>query len=215
MFKQIAIWVLFSINCFGFQINNPVSLMNFSSSEILFEDNASNSLKNNSTIGLSRGIGLGLELPSINMSTLFYFPVPQEELSAFILASVSLSSIDALDNYYDKSETWAGETLGDSHQQTKSESTLFGGGIGFGVTPTFILFAGGGFRIVEEYAEYYDPFEILSSDGHYWVNSDSGRNTSFSGIGGCVFGTGNPMYNIFIFASLPPIGVQAGVSFAF
>jgi hypothetical protein len=209
MFKIIGFCVLLSLNCFGFQNNNSLS------SKILSEKNTNNILNVSPKPGLSRGIGLGLELPSMNMSTLFYFQIPQEELTGFLLASVSLSSTDALDNYYDKSETWAGETLGDSRQKTKDESTLFGGGVGLGVTPSIILFAGGGFMIVEEYAEYYDPFEILSSDGHYWVNSDYGRNTSFTGIGGCVFGTGNPLYNIFVFATIPQIGIQAGVSFGF
>ena len=209
MLKNVCFCVLFSLTSYGFQNNDSFT------SEMTTEKNANNLLKANSNTGFSRGIGLGLELPSINMSTLFYFQVPQEELTAFLLASVSLSSTDALDNYYDKSETWAGGTLGDNRQKTKSESTLFGGGVGLGVSPSMILFAGGGFRIVDEYAEYYDPFEILSSDGHYWVNSDSGRNTSFTGIGGCVFGTGNPMYNIFVFATIPSFCIQAGVSFGF
>ncbi len=216
MFKQLILGVMLGTSCFGLPVNDCISSQLNQTFSLNKKPGVQlHSSNSTSTNNLSRGLGFGLSLPSLNMSMIGYFPLPTKELEVFFLASVKLSPIEGSDNYYDRSETYAGQTLGDSRLKIKKESTILGGGIGFGIAPMLKLFVGGGFRIEDEYAEYYDSFEILSSDGHYWVNGDSGRSTSFNGIGGCVIRPGNPMYEIFAFATLPSFDAHIGVSFVF
>jgi len=215
MTKHLIFVAILWTSCNGFPGSEATPLLILNSKHVgtpLISGQSSNMTTSNS---LSRGLGFGLALPSLSMSMIGYFPLPSEELEVFFLTSVNLSPIDSYDNYYNKSETYAGQTLGDNRQQVKNESTLIGGGVGFGATPSVKLFVGGGFRFEDEYAEYYDPFEILSSDGHYWVNGDAGRSTSFNGIGGCVISIGNPMYEVYAFATLPNFDAHLGLSFVF
>lgn len=77
------------------------------------------------------------------------------------------------------------------------------------------VFGGVGITFEDEYAQYYDPFEILSSDGYYWVNGDGGRESRLNVLGGAVLNIGHPQYEIYSFLTLPTIGIQGGVSFKF
>jgi hypothetical protein len=167
-----------------------------------------------SNIG-SRALGFGIELPTLNLGMLGYFPIPDTDLLGFGIGSVALVSTSGLDNYYDHSETYAGVTLGDSKQGTKIERTTIGAGIGFDIKSSMKLLGGLGITFEDEYAEYYDPFEILSSDGHYWVNGDGGRSSKISFVGGVVFNLGHPQYEIYSLLTFPTVGVQGGVCFKF
>ena len=162
--------------------------------------------------GLSGGLGMGLSLPHLGVFMSWFNFQPDKKFGIYADFTVPWDGIRGGDDYYDKSETWAGVTLGDSKKEEISTLTTFHLGSCYALSDRVVAIGGVGMSIENNYAKYYDPFEILTSDGNYYVNSDRGKVTSPNLTIGLITTVEGTFFQAFSFTfSTPPFGVQAGL----
>lgn len=143
--------------------------------------------------GSMSGLGINRGIPSSSFGIIFYYV--DKTKTGFYVDIKSNDDIGKVENFYDRSITWAEYTLGDIRTDEKKVFTTICGGLTQRIGPYVAFYAGMGFVNTKIYYEYHDKFEILGDDSKYWIDSDS-REKSFSFNGGFLFQL-NPLYKLF------------------
>ena len=126
------------------------------------------------------GIDLGVSTVPQLMLGFDYFNL--NGVGGFMSIGSNMQNKSEDDDYYDTDVHYASYTLGD--EQTDSQTNQFS--FSAAVNNTFWRGLGGYVGVSmckeEEFVEFYDPYHILGSGGHYWVNGES--QTSWGGVFG-------------------------------
>ena len=130
----------------------------------------------------------------------------RDGLGLFFMTSTDLNQRDTMDISNNMINTW-----GDTRQRTIKS---YGGalyGITYPLDDGLYFYLGFGGRHEQRFYEYYDSYEILGDNGHYWVK---GKNTSETRYAGGLIFLQNRLMGV-LGVSAKPILLSAGVGGVF
>jgi len=173
--------------------------------------NSTTSSEKKTKAPLRNGLGISLSIPQFGYGVSAFTIGPRSRFGWYIDIQGTFDTVTGRDDYYNKSETWAGTTIGDEKQAETEVLTAIHAGASFYISPQMLGFIAPGLSIIKYYAKYYDPLEILSSNGNYYVNGEHQDSYLPGLVGGMLIKLDNPYFSgTTISFSVPPASGKSG-----